>query len=1344
MSLAHLSIIEKDDLIKKMPKDALKRELREPSGNLPLFLIAARLKEVEGMEKEAMARQFSQESGNQEPTIAHRLAREVMPQAPLSNMAANPAPQPPPDRQGQMAQALAGPQAPLPTVYRNTGGLAALGGQAMPAMYEAFLNDPEMLMGAGLGPVLLSDMLSEGEAASAPASLPNPGQRPQLPPTVQIQPSQVPGSNAPVQISGGDTLPTVRAQSGTENVQVVDPVAAAPVTNTIIPETAGGLAISQLPSAPPVLQNVAGYLGRGESDPFYNRQRNRDYVGQRLRSRGLTGSHVDFLDNLESQGVLDNPYDDSLFTDIANQRMSDVLSGAAPDVSGNMQLDVNSGERMPFYENPRWIENQRNNVLRDMMQRALLPSDTLGGDGLGVYGADYLKHLGFDSDTDLDAAAQDMYYHPKYLENAPTAYDFYQQTAQRPDYVKAGAAQTLNELGVDAFTRPSQLQSQRVFEYLPDEELTVRTPRRLSPYHSVSHVKPFNIRKPLSAEEVRNHVGFTPAEREAIMATPNQDVYYYGPRNNRTIFASDPETGVPDFSNFPQYSAELFNQRFDTRAETAQRAEAFNRRNIDLMAQNAASIMRGRGGDQPGQAQRESYAAGIMERHPERVNYFLSQPLPPLGRGGHAAFGGLSGLGNLFDLFGPQSNIDPNAGQAQISGGNVLPVVNARTGLKGKYPGDAPRITDKMLAAAARRRKEKGDPRLYNQGRKVSFEETYKKGASPANQIAAMFGIPSAVADQEERVYGGMDTLPPYQPENNPLALRSKGFTSPTGTLRHGGESPDYSSLSGLDVLKMMKHITGDAGSLPTVFANEGYPPPDRVYSGDWRNLRPHTIETYRHQGLPVREASDLYTQGNTIINAARREHEFTEQDPERNILGTNPLETEAGKLLDVPEAETQTVGKRDVLTSDGYSVSANVTSPEKYDAVAPERTATSSAVPPSSEKTVSARSIPVPPVGSSSRYADLSAKLDKTLEKGPVSIPTVKTIPQLYKEHSSLIPDFSKERAKTTAMLEDAFKEEKTRDVVPKGLKDIRDMMDKRLKALDNSGLPFMTAAAAAIKGNQPILVALTNAMIGYTAGDEQLKKQGLSLMNDIAKMDIDIETLEAAQRDQVNKARGAMLTAREAEMKGDEDRAKSVLEVAAKAQTSARQSAIKQAEMENANLNRVTQLAASVLPSMIKDDADKARYDELLAANTRLEREKHPNYSLERVQAQAIKKTMLALYGKAANPFAAQLAAQREARAQQDQNLQITAKVDNYYDNYFKGKPQTKFNLKEKQGAPTGATEAELIKWGLRSGHITLPDKMDAEVKRRILERAQVSPQNNNNKSTGQNTRNWQDLPK
>ena len=130
MSLANLSIIEKDDLIKKMPKDALKRELRDPTGNLPLYMIAARLKEVETMEKEFQAKQFAQEAQGEEPTIAHRLAREVMPQAPVSGMAAMPSPQQRPDPQGQMAQQLAGPQNPMPTVYAQSGLKGAYPGDA--------------------------------------------------------------------------------------------------------------------------------------------------------------------------------------------------------------------------------------------------------------------------------------------------------------------------------------------------------------------------------------------------------------------------------------------------------------------------------------------------------------------------------------------------------------------------------------------------------------------------------------------------------------------------------------------------------------------------------------------------------------------------------------------------------------------------------------------------------------------------------------------------------------------------------------------------------------------------------------------------------------------------------------------------------------------------------------------------------------------------------------------------------------------------------------------------------------------------------------------------------------
>ena len=86
------------------------------------------------------------------------------------------------------------------------------------------------------------------------------------------------------------------------------------------------------------------------------------------------------------------------------------------------------------------------------------------------------------------------------------------------------------------------------------------------------------------------------------------------------------------------------------------------------------------------------------------------------------------------------------------------------------------------------------------------------------------------------------------------------------------------------------------------------------------------------------------------------------------------------------------------------------------------------------------------------------------------------------------LLPE--NKRADVVKQREEEARKVEGQDPVPKGIKDIRALMDKRLKSLDNSGLPFTTAAAAVIKGNQPTLVALTNAMIGYTAGDEQLKK--------------------------------------------------------------------------------------------------------------------------------------------------------------------------------------------------------------------------------------------------------------
>ena len=881
MSLANLSIIEKDDLIKKMPKDALKRELREPSGNFPLFLIASRLKDVETMEKESMARQFSQESQGDGPTIAHRLAREVMPQAPISGMAAMPSPQPRPDPQGQMAQALAGPQREMPTVYRNQGGLAALGGAAMPATYEALMQNPEIL---GLGPFLASSFLDGDDDAPAPTSAPVPQERPILPPTVQVQPNQVPGSNAPVQISGGDTLPTIRAQSG----------------------------------------------------------------------------------------------------------------------------------------------------------------------------------------------------------------------------------------------------------------------------------------------------------------------------------------------------------------------------------------------------------------------------------------------------------------------------------LKGSYPGDASRITAEMLAAAARRRKEGGKPRLYNQGRKVSFEEAIKKGASPAAQMAAMYGIPSAIARQEERVFGGMDTLPPYQPESNPLALRSKGFTSPTRTLPHRGTDE---SASGLDYLKMMKDIAGDSDDLPTVFAQGGYPGTQvdprtgKIMIVD--DTARSAVTDYLDYSGPMPGSSEFFYRGNKIVPGKN----FVESQMERasgiqaaaggtDVDRMSQLDLEGNRMTPIPKFEGRRVISEDYFNTAGQLIDpaglflqpksgANDIS-DAYTAAqtrsAAEGNAKAPAQPPSSldvkdttpvttsaPASATSASVVAPvadPAQTSFDLDKMKKRLGMSSQDGAVKVGTVDTIQEFHETYGKLLPDQSKTRQKITQDYEKALQAETDRDVVPQGLKDIRSEYENRIKALDNSGLPFMTAAAAVLKGNQPTLVALTNAMIGYTAGDEQLKKQGLSMIKDMSKIDVDIATLEAAQRQEVSKARSNVLKAREAELKGQESRAESILEVAAKARTSAQALQIKKAELENSRLNRVNQIFANVASTLVKGDQEREMLDDLVKA--------YVDKGL--LEADAKIKAIEMLKGSKGNPYAA-LSAQRAA---QDQNFQITGLADKFFADYFKNAgPGSYLKLAKTKGAPKNVSKEELIKWGIRNNEIPLANDMNPQLRNIILQRARVGSQ-------------------
>ena len=328
------------------------------------------------------------------------------------------------------------------------------------------------------------------------------------------------------------------------------------------------------------------------------------------------------------------------------------------------------------------------------------------------------------------------------------------------------------------------------------------------------------------------------------------------------------------------------------------------------------------------------------------------------------------------------------------------------------------------------------------------------------------------------------------------------------------------------------------------------------------------------------------------------------------------------------------------------------------------------------------------------------------------VEIGNVDTIESFNKIYGGLLPDNSEARKKITKDLEATFKEEKERDAVPKGLRDIRSEYENRIKALDNSGLPFMTAAAAVLKGNQPTLVALTNAMIGYTAGNEQVKKQGLSLIKDMSKLDMDIATLDAAQREEARKAQVRLMQAREAEIKGDEDRAAKTLELAGKARASEQLMAVKKAELENSALNRATQLAVATVKSV---DARRA-VDELTTANFAILRAdpKNKGKSDELLRAEAIRASVMAIQGRATSPLSTLSAQIRE----QNQRIKLSDQVNDFFDRQAEDVSLRK-RLSGIPGAPTTGSKEDLIKWGIRSGNIPIPKDMDPQLKRMISDR-------------------------
>tara|TARA_R100000149_G_C5829804_1_gene105801 strand:- start:30 stop:836 length:807 start_codon:yes stop_codon:yes gene_type:complete len=136
------------------------------------------------------------------------------------------------------------------------------------------------------------------------------------------------------------------------------------------------------------------------------------------------------------------------------------------------------------------------------------------------------------------------------------------------------------------------------------------------------------------------------------------------------------------------------------------------------------------------------------------------------------------------------------------------------------------------------------------------------------------------------------------------------------------------------------------------------------------------------------------------------------------------------------------------------------------------------------------------------------------------------------------------------------------------------------------------MTAAAAAIRGNQPILVAMTNAMIGYTAGDEKVKNQGLKIMGDLVDTDVKIEGLKSKQLELETTARNALLKARQEDIEGKDKRARELLTIANNNRNAAQRLSMENAKLERQKLGQIANLVTGTLKTV----EEKNRYDTLV----------------------------------------------------------------------------------------------------------------------------------------------------
>ena len=111
-----------------------------------------------------------------------------------------------------------------------------------------------------------------------------------------------------------------------------------------------------------------------------------------------------------------------------------------------------------------------------------------------------------------------------------------------------------------------------------------------------------------------------------------------------------------------------------------------------------------------------------------------------------------------------------------------------------------------------------------------------------------------------------------------------------------------------------------------------------------------------------------------------------------------------------------------------------------------------------------------------------------------------------------------------------------------------------------------------------------MTNAMIGYTAGDEKAKKQGLKIMGDIVKLDTNIATLEQAQLKVEVEARQKVLEARKSQIEGNAADERAQLSTAMDLMKNSQSLALAKAKLKDSALNRIVTFAARTFGDKIE----------------------------------------------------------------------------------------------------------------------------------------------------------------